>query len=210
MNYQYFKVLFNFYFQTNESLCLYQQLQIFSNIISLHERFLTFLAQHVCWKTLTPKTEVRMCLHDKHSHHDRAPHISSSDCGKEHSDNFSLLKWSFPTGRRKWRICFLLIKSDTPFRSFNIYTWPSKDIVSLLSEAVDGYYSAVCHRKHRSCFCPGREIDGLEFTWNFVFCAEQCLHRIMKNHQHNVNYFIFFSSVLSTFTLKWMTTHHQH
>lgn len=32
-----------------------------------------------------------MCLHDKHSDHDRAPHASSSHGGKEHSHNFSVM-----------------------------------------------------------------------------------------------------------------------
>lgn len=45
-----------------------------------------------------PKAELRMCSHDKHSHRDRALHISSSDYDKEHSHNLSLSKWCFPAG----------------------------------------------------------------------------------------------------------------
>lgn len=84
----------------------YLQLQIFSNIISLHVQFFTYRGHDIFVAGKQSKQEVRMCLHDKHSH-DRASHISSSDGGKERSCNFSA-KMVFPTttSMRKIKVCF--------------------------------------------------------------------------------------------------------
>lgn len=78
------QLLVSFRFIPKQTNVSNQQIQILSNIITLHERFLTYMGHNMCLiETLLPKTEVRKYLHDK-----QLSWISSPDFGTDHSHVF--------------------------------------------------------------------------------------------------------------------------